>query len=379
MSGEADAARSEAALRPIAIVVTLRDNSAHAPLPILWQWRTHGGFRARSRPVPAFMKAGTRGPRLRAHTGWFILVVVLAATGAAAQVRDPPAATLPAAAASEPITPIPPPPAADPRKVTLGKELFDDPHLSGNNERACLSCHDTSTNGATSNKFDKALDGSLLPLHTTTVFNAALNFRLGWEGHYRTLEAQAEASLDSPALMGTSIRRVLTKLNKDPGLVRQFRAAYGHGPDRASLLNAIAIYERSLLTPGSRFDQWLEGDQSALSSEELHGYQLFKSFGCISCHQGVNVGGNLFERHGIFHPLAATKPELVVVPSLRNVAVMAPYFQDGSAATLPDAVRKMARAQLDRTLTDQQVDAIVAFLKTLTGTYNGAPLVAPPR
>ncbi len=335
--------------------------------------------------MPAFVKADTRGPRLRRRTGWLVLAAVLAATGAtmgaatgaAAQAHEPPAPGLPASAASEPITPIPPPPAADPRKVALGKELFDDPHLSGNNKRACLSCHDTSTNGATGNKLDKAPDGSPLPLHTTTVFNAALNFRLGWEGRYRTLEDQAEASLDDPATMGTSITGVLSKLNRDPGMVRQFWTAYGHAPDRASLLNAIATYERSLLTPGSRFDHWLEGDESALSGEELHGYQLFKSFGCISCHQGVNVGGNLFERHGIFHPLAATKPKLVVVPSLRNVAVMAPYFQDGSAATLPDAVRKMARAQLDRTLTDQQVEAIVAFLKTLTGTYDGAPLVAP--
>ncbi|HUC18268.1 MAG TPA: cytochrome c peroxidase [Acetobacteraceae bacterium] len=321
------------------------------------------------------------GPRLRARTGWLVLVTVLAtmgaAKGAAAQTPDPLATVLPTIAASEPITPIPPPPAADPRKVALGKELFDDPHLSRNNKRACLSCHDTSTNGATDNKFDKAFDGSPLPFHTTTVFNAALDFRLGWEGRHRTLEEQAEASLDDPATMGTSIAQVLTKLRADPEMVRQFRAAYGRAPDRANLLNAIATYERSLLTPGSRFDRWLEGDESALSSEELHGYHLFKSLGCVSCHQGVNVGGNLFERHGIFHPLASTKPELVVVPSLRNVAVMAPYFQDGSAATLSDAVRKMAHAQLDRTLTDQQIKAIVAFLKTLTGNYNGAPLVAP--
>jgi cytochrome c peroxidase len=160
--------------------------------------------------------------------------------------------------------------------------------------------------------------------------------------------------------------------------MRQFREAYGHGPDRASLLDAIASYERTALTPGSRFDRWLTGDAAALSAEEQNGYQLFKSLGCVSCHQGVNVGGNLFERHGIFHPLASPKPEILRVPSLRNVATTPPYFHDGSAPTLPDAVRKMAFAQLDTTLSDEQTDLIVAFLKTLTGTYRGLPVVAAP-
>jgi len=154
------------------------------------------------------------------------------------------------------------------------------------------------------------------------------------------------------------------------------REAYSHEPDRASLLDAIATYERSLLTPGSRFDRWLGGDTAALSAEEQDGYQLFKSLGCVSCHQGVNIGGNLFERHGIFHPLASPKPEILRVPSLRNVATTPPYFHDGSALTLHEAVRQMATAQLDQTLSDQQIEAIVAFLQTLTGTYRGAPVVA---
>jgi len=156
----------------------------------------------------------------------------------------------------------------------------------------------------------------------------------------------------------------------------QFEAAYGRGPDRAGLLDAVATYERSLLTPGSQFDHWLGGDAAALSAEEQDGYQLFKSIGCISCHQGVNVGGNLFERQGIFHPLVSPPPEIVRVPSLRNVATTPPYFHDGSAPTLDEAVRRMGSAQLDQTLSDQQIKAIVAFLDTLTGTYRGAPVVA---
>jgi cytochrome c peroxidase len=178
--------------------------------------------------------------------------------------------------------------------------------------------------------------------------------------------------------LATNASEVVKKLDADPRAVRQFSVAYGHPPDRTSLLDAIATYERSLVTPGSRFDRWLEGDATALSAEEQKGYQLFKSLGCVSCHQGVNVGGNLFQRHGIFHPLASPKPEILRVPSLRNVATTPPYFHDGSAPTLHDAVRQMAFAQLDETLSDQQIEMIVAFLNTLTGNYRGVPVTASP-
>jgi cytochrome c peroxidase len=275
---------------------------------------------------------------------------------------------------TEPITPIPLPSAADPRKLALGERLFEDPRLSRDGTRSCFSCHDTRTNGATGNRFDTAVDGSAMSFNTLTIFNAALSFRFNWEGNFRTLEAQAEASLESPDTMGTSIDEVLTKVNGDRDMAQQFVEAYGHHPDRSSLLDAIATYERSLLTPGSRFDRWLNGETTALSAEEQDGYRLFKTLGCASCHQGVNIGGNLFQRHGIFAPLASPKPEILRVPSLRNVAVTPPYFHDGSATTLEDAVRQMGRAQLDRTLSSQQVQAIVAYLRSLTGVYRGRPV-----
>ncbi len=222
-----------------------------------------------------------------------------------------------------------------------------------------------------------ANDGSKLPFDTLTLFNAALNFRLNWEGNFRALGAQAESSLERPLNMRTSVNEVLGKLNADPEMVKQFRAAYGHVPDRTSFLDALVTFERSLLTPGSRFDRWLGGDASALSVKELDGYQLFKSLGCSSCHQGANIGGNLFERQGVFRPLVSAKPDIVRVPSLRNVATTSPYFHDGSEPNLGDAVRKMAAAQLDQTLSDQQVESIVAFLQTLTGNYRGVPVGAP--
>jgi cytochrome c peroxidase len=309
---------------------------------------------------------------------WICLLVLasgaLVAGGVLAQTPDTQASVAESLADQEPITPIPPPPVANPQKLALGERLFGDPRLSGDGKLACSSCHDLRTNGASASRRNESDDGSNVPLDTLTVFNAALNFRLNWEGNFRALGPQIESSLESRTNMRTSVDEVLGKLNADAEIVEQFRVAYGHRPDRTSFLDALITFEESLLTPGSRFDRWLGGDASALSASELDGYRLFKSLGCSSCHQGTNVGGNLFEKQGIFRPLVFAKPEIVRVPSLRNVATTAPYFHDGSAPTLDEAVRKMAAAQLDRTLSDRQVDSIVAFLQTLTGNYRGAPV-----
>jgi cytochrome c peroxidase len=308
---------------------------------------------------------------------WVVLALWLVSGSTWTQAADSAASALDLPVAQEPIAPIPITPAADPRKLALGEYLFTDSRLSHDGTRACSSCHDTRTNGADSHPHDKTPSGSELALNTSTVFNAALSFRLGWEGRSRTLEAQAQATLQNSETMGNSGDEELSRLRADPNVTRRFQEIYGHGVDRSSLLDAIATYERSLLTPDSQFDQWLRGDKAALTAQEHHGYQLFKSLGCISCHQGVNVGGNLFERHGIYHPLASPLPELLRVPSLRNVATTAPYFHDGSAPTLEDAIHKMGMAQLDQNLSDEQVRDIVAFLRSLTGSYRGHPVTAP--
>ena len=304
--------------------------------------------------------------------GWICLFALLAGV-AVAQTPPRPSELSPArpVAEEEPITPIPQPPAADPLKLALGERLFNDPRLSADGKLSCSSCHDLRTNGA---RGSAAYRGSSR-INTLTVFNASLNFRLNWEGNFRSLAAQAESSLENPVHLHTTVDEVVRKLNADADVVRNFRAAYGRPPERDNFLDALVTFERSLLTPGSRFDLWLGGDGSALSADEREGYRLFKSFGCISCHQGVNVGGNLFERQGVFRQLVPGPLETVRVPSLRNVATTAPYFHDGSAATLEDAVKRMAAAQLDRTLTDQQVTSLVAFLRSLTGNYRGSPVV----
>lgn len=295
----------------------------------------------------------------------YLVLILCLEVGWPAAAQSPPNQ---AGATQEPITPIPTALGLEPQRRLLGERLFQDRRLSRADTHSCSSCHDVETNGASVVAHDTA-GGQSMTLNTPTIFNVSLNFRLNWEGNVRSLEEGAERSLCNS--MASSAKEAVGKLRQDPEAVRQFRDAYGREPDAAALLDAIATYERSLVTPGSRFDRWLGGEANAINPRELSGYQTFKSLGCISCHQGVNVGGNLFQRHGIFHPLGSPEPVLVRVPSLRNVAATPPYFHDGSAATLPEAVRMMGLAQLDRVLTESQITAIVAFLNTLTGTYRG--------
>jgi cytochrome c peroxidase len=225
------------------------------------------------------------------------------------------------------------------------------------------------------------------------VFNAALSFRLNWRGNFRSLEAQIEAVLLDPDLMNTTWDELLAKLRADAAYRKAFLATYGDRPEAAHVVDALATYERSLLTPDARFDRYLRGEPGVLEAEELQGYELFKTYGCIACHQGVNVGGNLFQRFGIFydpfsprHPVSAadlgrltitgneTDRHVFRVPALRNVALTAPYFHDGRTASLEEAVEAMGESQLGRTLTGREIGLIAAFLRTLTGEYRGRPL-----
>ncbi len=195
--------------------------------------------------------------------------------------------------------------------------------------------------------------------------------------------------------MGSNWAEVVTKLNKDAALAAEFKQIYPEGVHAKTIADALAVFQRSLVTPNARFDKHLRGDKNALTVEELKGYQLFKSYGCVACHQGVNVGGNMFQTFGVMgdyfskrgNPTEAdlgrfnvTKNEAdkhaFKVPSLRNVALTAPYFHDGSAATLGDAVDVMFRYQLGRSAPAQDKELIIKFLHTLTGERNGKPLAS---
>ena len=293
----------------------------------------------------------------------------------------------------EPITPVAPREAADAGKVELGRQLFQDVRLSRGNIVACASCHRLDRGGDDDRARSIGLDGRPLDFNTPTIFNAARNFRLNWRGNFRTLEEQNEAVLLDPRLMNTTWEELLSKLRADHDYRSAFAALYGTGPKPAQVLDALAGFQRSLVTPDGRFDRYLRGERNAITEEEKRGYELFKAYGCIACHQGMNVGGNLFQKFGIFQDPFAQRAAITEadlgrfaltgeeadrhvfrVPSLRNVAVTAPYFHDGSTVSLSEAVEIMARSQLGRDLPVQDINAIVAFLGTLTGEYEGRPL-----
>jgi len=293
---------------------------------------------------------------------------------------------------SEPITPVPAAEALDPAKIELGRRMFHDVRLSRGDRVSCASCHDLARGGDDGRARSETNDGRPSDFNASTVFNAALNARLNWRGNFRTLTEQNEAVLLDPRLMNATWPELLGKLRADADYHAAFKALYG-GPEREHVLDALATFQRSLLTPDARFDRYLRGERDAITAEEARGYQLFKAYGCIACHQGVNVGGNLFQRFGVFYdPFAARgnagaadlgrytitgredDRKVFRVPSLRNVAVTSPYFHDGSAASLAEAVDIMARSQLGRELPRDDIDLIIRFLRTLTGVYRGQSL-----
>ena len=299
------------------------------------------------------------------------------------------------AQADEPIRPIVAESNLDAKKVALGERLFNDKRLSKDNSLSCASCHNLARGGVDSLPQSIGIGGAKGPINAPTVFNSSLNFRQFWDGRAATLEEQAAGPVHNPIEMGSNWSEVLAKLGQDGALVDQFKQSYADGMKPKNIQDAIAVFERSLVTPNARFDKYLKGDKTALSADELKGYQLFKAYGCVACHQGVNVGGNMFQTFGVMGDYFAkrggvtaadlgrynvTKNEadkhIFKVPSLRNVALTAPYFHDGSAKTLPDAVDVMFKYQLGRPASAQDKELIVKFLHTLTGEHKGKSLQA---
>lgn len=286
----------------------------------------------------------------------------------------------------EPIQPIVPLEDLNPELMALGKRLFFDRRLSGDGSVSCASCHLLREGGADARRFSIGIDGQLGDVNAPTIYNSVFNFRQFWDGRAATLEDQIDGPIENVKEMGSTWEHVLAELQADPSYESQFKAVFGSGINRDNVHQAIAEYERSLTTPDSRFDLWLRGDDRALTLRELRGYSKFKEFQCISCHQGVNLGGSMYQRLGVmaeyFTKDRAERPSdlgrfnvtgderdrhVFRVAPLRNVALTAPYFHDGSAKTLEDAVRVMIRDQLGRDVDEADVEDISAFLNTLTG------------
>jgi cytochrome c peroxidase len=298
---------------------------------------------------------------------------------------------VPKAVSREPLEALPELPALDVKIVALGRRLFHERRFSADKSVSCASCHDLAKGGVDGRERSAGVGGKLGVVNAPSVYNAALNFVQFWDGRAATLEEQIGFPITNPVEMGASWPTVLAFLRSDPAYSAAFAAAFPDGVTEANARRAIADFERTLLTRGSPFDRFLGGDERALAPDARAGYETFKSVGCIACHQGRNVGGNMFQRFGVLgdyfkdrgHVTEADYGRYNVthneadrfvfrVPSLRNVERTAPYFHDGSAATLNQAVQVMAKYQLGRKLADDQASSIIAFLKSLSGE------LAPP-
>lgn len=299
--------------------------------------------------------------------------------------------------AGEPIRPIMAGADVDQRKVALGYELYHDTRLSVDNTVSCASCHGLNTGGVDNLKYSKGVAGSMGGVNAPTTYNAVYNFVQFWDGRAKTLAEQAAGPPLNPVEMAsTSFDEIIAKLAEDKHYVEEFGALYADGITEANITNAIEEFERTLVTPNSKFDQWLMGNNEAITADELHGYELFKANNCATCHVGASLGGESYELMGLRqHYFEARGTELTEedngrykqtqeerdrhrfkVPGLRNIELTWPYYHDGTRATMEEAVRDMALYQCDVELTDEEVASIVAFMRTLTGEYQGQKLTS---
>lgn len=291
-------------------------------------------------------------------------------------------ATAGLAQTAEPISPIKPAAVKNAGMVELGKKLYFDPRLSKSGFISCNSCHNLSMGGTDNLKTsigDKWQQG---PINAPTVLNSSMNLAQFWDGRAKDLKEQAGGPIANPGEMAFTHELAVDVLRSIPQYVGEFKKVFGSDKiDIGKVTDAIAAFEETLVTPNSRFDKWLAGDKKALSDKELAGYTLFKTSGCVACHNGPAVGGNSFQKMGVVAPYKASSPAEgrsavtgkdadrfnFKVPTLRNVELTYPYFHDGEAATLEQAVDVMGRLQLGKKFTEDETAKVVAFLKTLTG------------
>ncbi|TQV74193.1 cytochrome-c peroxidase [Exilibacterium tricleocarpae] len=296
--------------------------------------------------------------------------------------------------ASEPIQPIERPADIDQSKAALGMKLFFDPRLSKSGFLSCNSCHNLSMGGSDNLKTSIGHNWQQGPINSPTVLNAGLSLAQFWDGRAATLKEQAGGPIANPVEMASSHKLVADVLKTIPQYRAEFQQVFGSpGIDIDRITDAIAEFEKTLVTPNSRFDRWLLGDTKAITARELAGYELFKSSGCTACHSGPAVGANSYHKLGLVRPYKtenAARGRIAVtgnkadefvfkVPTLRNIELTYPYFHDGEVATLREAVALMGQLQLGRDFTADEVDKITAFLKTLTGDQPTFPLpLLPP-
>ncbi|MDR0563519.1 MAG: cytochrome-c peroxidase [Azoarcus sp.] len=300
-------------------------------------------------------------------------------------------------------------------KVLLGEKLFHDPKLSADGTISCASCHDIKRGGHDWRRFSVGVGGALGDVNAPTVLNSIFNFRQFWDGRAADLAEQVSGPVLNVAEMASNWKHIIRVVSESSDYQEAFKHEYSGEISERTITDALVRFETTLLTPNSPFDRYLNGDGSALSSDALEGYKRFNNYGCVSCHQGVNLGGNFFQKFGVMGDYFADRGKdireanklysdtadgekkcrdsaakadqgrfnvtgdekdcyVFKVPGLRNVALTAPYFHDGSAATLDQAIVIMGRYQLGRELSEDDRRYLIAFLESLTGEYRGVRL-----
>ena len=314
-----------------------------------------------------------------------VSLLCLAGAGAAASAAQP--------LLAEPIRPLPVASGADPVRAKLGRALFHDLRLSRDNNQSCASCHQLAKGGADKLPLSRGPGGLAGARNTPTIYNSTLNFRQSWTGRHSTIDGLLDHAMGSPSGAIGNWELVASRLTGDPAMGARFSVVYGNDVSANLIKDALGNYLKSLTTP-SRFDRYLRGDKAAISADEQAGYARFKSYGCVSCHQGINVGGNMYQKFGAMRDMApgasmAIDPgrfevtgreadrHMFRVPGLRNVALTAPYFHNGSVATLDEAVDAMFKYQLGRSAPAADKELILRFLHTLSGEQIPPPGAQP--
>ncbi len=318
----------------------------------------------------------------------FAVLLVTASCAPTPQVekKSEPAETLktevPKPRVGEPVSPISAATVSNVDLVELGKKLFFDPRLSKSGFISCNSCHNLSMGGSDNLKSSIGHKWNKGPINSPTVLNSSMNLAQFWDGRAKDLKEQAGGPIANPGEMAFTHELAVGVLQSIPGYVDEFKKVFGSVPITIDqITQAIAAFEETLVTPDSRFDKWLLGDDNAITKDELEGYELFKSSGCTACHNGPALGGNSYQKMGVVEPYkASSKVEgrsavtgkdadrfNFKVPTLRNVALTYPYFHDGEAATLAKAIDVMGQIQLGKKFTPEENAKMVAFMKTLTG------------
>jgi cytochrome c peroxidase len=274
-----------------------------------------------------------------------------------------------------------------PARVDLGKMLYFEPRLSESHTISCNSCHLIGLGGVDMTETSIGHRWQLGPRNAPTVLNAVFNTAQFWDGRAKDLEEQAGGPLANPIEMGTTEQHVVEQLKGIPGYAAIFKRAF---PEQAepitfdNVRNAIALFEATLLTPNAPFDRYLNGDQTAMTTEQQQGLKLFIEKGCTGCHNGINVGGGTYAPFGVVERPGAdflpptdkgrfevtktvTDEYVFKVPTLRNIALTPPYFHSGKSWDLRQAVAVMGSSQLGIALADSEIDQITSFLEALTG------------